>query len=158
MFKKIFLVIFISLFIVSCGVNNKEDFVLEEKQIIKQEVDQKLEQEMEQKLKKIEEEMFKELEEETYKYEEQVAKESIKQVKNYTMEKVASYNSIEKCRTIIKWKVYDITSFFGNHPGWDENLKKLCWIDWTELFIEQHSGNEKVFTKLETMYKWELAK
>lgn len=79
-------------------------------------------------------------------------------VKTYTMEKVASYNTPEKCRTVINGTVYDVTSFFWVHPGWDENLSKLCWIEWTKLFMEQHDGNQKVLAKLETMYKGELEK
>lgn len=84
--------------------------------------------------------------------------EETKEIKTYSMEKVASYSTSVKCRTIVEGKVYDITDFFGKHPGWDDKLSEICWKDWTEMFNNQHSSSEEANAQLESMYKWELEK
>ena len=84
--------------------------------------------------------------------------EEIVEAKTYSMKKVASYATAEKCRTIVEEKVYDITSFFGKHEGWDEALLVLCWVDGTDAFLAQHWSSEEALKMLEGMYKWKLEK
>jgi len=78
------------------------------------------------------------------------------EVISYTMADVSAHNSSEDCWTIVDWKVYDISSFFGKHPGWDENLKILCWNDWTQAFSAQHGWQERPEMKLDSFYIWDL--
>lgn len=75
---------------------------------------------------------------------------------SYTYEEVASHNSSSDCWTVIDSKVYDVSSFFGKHPGWDANLMRLCWVDWSNAFNGQHGGQRKAEMKLDSFYKWEL--
>ncbi len=77
--------------------------------------------------------------------------------KFYTLDDVRKHNIPGDCRTIINSKVYDLSSFFGKHPWWDEKLAQLCGIDWTEKFMQKHGNNEKVVNKLKLFYIWDLA-
>lgn len=70
---------------------------------------------------------------------------------------VKNHNTKEDCYTIIDNKVYDITSFFGKHPGWDDKILGLCWVDWTDKFTNQHGENEKAIIKRDSFYIWELS-
>ncbi len=72
--------------------------------------------------------------------------ESTKQqeaVSEYTIEEVAQHNTPEDCWTAINGEVANITSFFGKHPGGDENLGKACGKEATEIFesIKKHDPN-----------------
>ena len=69
---------------------------------------------------------------------------------------VSNHSTSEDCYTIIEWKVYDLTGFFWNHMGWDSNLLKLCWTDWTEMFLWKHWENEKAIVTRDSFYIWEL--
>lgn len=77
-------------------------------------------------------------------------------VKTFTLEEVAKHDKKEDCYTWIDWKVYDVTSFFGKHPWWDDNLLKLCWIDWTEMFNSVHAKNQKAIMVRDSLYVWDL--
>lgn len=77
-------------------------------------------------------------------------------VTSYSLEEVAIHNKKEDCYTWIDWKVYDVTSFFGKHPWWDDNLLKLCWIDWTEMFNSVHAKNQKAIMVRDSLYVWDL--
>jgi len=103
----------------------------------------------------------KEFEIDSIKIEDKINKENIEEtpvINTYTMEEVFLHNTKENCLSIIVWKVYEITSFFGKHWGWDDSLLKICWKDWTELFYGQHWSDPKAKNKLESLYKWELIK
>jgi cytochrome b involved in lipid metabolism len=65
------------------------------------------------------------------------------ETKTYTLQDVSIHNKKENCRTVVDWKVYDLTSAFGKHPWWDENLMKICGIDWTLWFDKKHWNSEK---------------
>ena len=78
------------------------------------------------------------------------------ETRNYDIKQVASHSTSSNCWTIIDNKVYDLTSFFGKHDGWDEALEQLCWTYWDELFKMQHWWAEKPETTLKTMYKGEF--
>lgn len=74
----------------------------------------------------------------------------------FLKEVVANHNKQEDCYTIIDWKVYDITSFFWTHPGWDKKILWLCWIDWTDKFTNKHGENEKAIMTKDTFYIGDL--
>ena len=73
-----------------------------------------------------------------------------------TLEEVAKHSSSSDCYTVIDGSVYDVTNFFGKHPGWDKNLAKTCWIDATELFNNAHWKDEKAKIKKEDFLIWKL--
>lgn len=60
--------------------------------------------------------------------------------KTYTMAEVKMANTPDKCWTVIRNKVYDVTAFINKHPGGDKNILKLCGIDGTSLFVNKHGG------------------
>lgn len=84
------------------------------------------------------------------------AEETLGEATSYDIKQVASHSTSSNCWTIIDNKVYDLTSFFGKHDGWDEALEQLCWTYWDELFKMQHWWAEKPETTLKTMYKGEF--
>lgn len=61
--------------------------------------------------------------------------------KTYTMTEVAKHASQSDCWTAVRGGVYNLTSFFGQHPGGDKNLAKLCGIDGTSMFETKHGGS-----------------
>lgn len=66
----------------------------------------------------------------------------------YTLAQVALHKSEEDCWTAIRGTVYDLTAFFGKHPGGDKNLFRICGIDGTAAFERKHGGDEKPETTL----------
>jgi len=77
-------------------------------------------------------------------------------IKNISLEEVQKHNQNSDCWTIIENKVYNITSFFGIHPGWDWKLEILCWVDWTKDFMWKHWENAKAQIKKDEFYIWDL--
>jgi cytochrome b involved in lipid metabolism len=61
----------------------------------------------------------------------------------YTMAQVQAANTAQKCWTVIRGNVYDLTSFLKSHPGGETNIMKTCGIDGTSLFDAQHQGERK---------------
>lgn len=74
----------------------------------------------------------------------------------FTREEVAKHNTKSDCYTIIDAKVYDITSFFGKHPGWDSKIIWLCWIDWSAKFNSVHWESEKANITKDKYFKANL--
>lgn len=63
--------------------------------------------------------------------------------KSITLADVAKHSTESDCRTAINGKVYDVTAFFGKHPGGDKNILRTCGIDATQVFEKKHGGNTK---------------
>ncbi len=74
----------------------------------------------------------------------------------YTLANVATHATQADCWTTINGNVYDITSAFGKHPGWDDKILWLCGVDWTEKFNTKHWTNEKAKWRLATLMIWKL--
>jgi len=51
---------------------------------------------------------------------------------------LAKHSTQTDCWTAIRGDIYDISSFFGKHPGGDGVLLKLCGKDGTEAFTKKH--------------------
>jgi hypothetical protein len=60
----------------------------------------------------------------------------------FTISDVASHKSVNDCYMAIDGKVYDITPYFGSHPGGDPYLKNSCGTDATVAFSTK--GNNGV--------------
>jgi len=69
--------------------------------------------------------------------------------KTITLAEVAKHTTESDCRTAINGKVYDVTAFFGKHPGGDKNILRTCGIDATQVFEKKHGGNTKANNVLE---------
>lgn len=70
----------------------------------------------------------------------------------YTAADVALHTSQDDCWTIINDSVYDLTPFTNQHPGGTNNIIKLCGIDGTTIFEEQHGGQANAESQLESLY------
>jgi cytochrome b involved in lipid metabolism len=62
---------------------------------------------------------------------------------------VAAHGTEEDCWTSINGNVYDVSAFFGHHPGGDRNILKLCGKDGTAAFERQHGGSGRANSTLE---------
>jgi len=62
----------------------------------------------------------------------------------YTLDDVKNHDKIGDCWIIIEKKVYDITTFLGDHPGGYNVLLDVAGDDATESFFNfDHSENAK---------------
>ena len=63
--------------------------------------------------------------------------------KSIALAEVAKHTTESDCRTAINGMVYDVTAFFGKHPGGDKNLFRVCGIDATQVFERKHGGDTR---------------
>jgi cytochrome b involved in lipid metabolism len=56
------------------------------------------------------------------------------------MDEVKAANTPDKCWTVIKGEVYNLTAWIAKHPGGDKAILKLCGINGTDLFVNKHGG------------------
>ena len=63
--------------------------------------------------------------------------------KSIALAEVAKHTTESDCRTAINGTVYDVTAFFGKHPGGDKNLFRVCGIDATQVFERKHGGDTR---------------
>lgn len=62
-----------------------------------------------------------------------------------TRSEVAKHTSQNDCYLIINNKVYNVSSFFGSHPGGNERILEYCGKEATGIFASIHSN-----------YAWDL--
>lgn len=70
--------------------------------------------------------------------------------KTYTMAEVSAKAAAGQCWTVIRAKVYDLSSWIGKHPGGSAAIQSLCGIDGTAKFTAMHGGSAKQETMLAT--------
>ncbi len=61
----------------------------------------------------------------------------------YTMAQVAAHAGASSCWTAIGGKVYDLTSWISKHPGGKSAILRLCGVDGTAAFDDQHGGQAR---------------
>jgi cytochrome b involved in lipid metabolism len=66
-----------------------------------------------------------------------------------SMAQVRENNSEASCWTVINGTVYDLTSFIERHPGGARGILRLCGVDGTESFMDQHGGQARPEQTLE---------
>jgi cytochrome b involved in lipid metabolism len=54
------------------------------------------------------------------------------------MEEIAKHNKQSDCWILINDKVYNITSYFGSHPGGNSKMTATCGIDATNAYMTQN--------------------
>ncbi len=59
---------------------------------------------------------------------------------SYTMAEVATHNSRSSCWTAVNSGVYDLTEWIAKHPGGPAAITKICGVDGSKQFNEQHGG------------------
>jgi cytochrome b involved in lipid metabolism len=75
----------------------------------------------------------------------------------YTLADVAKHSTQKDCWTTVNGNVYDLTPFVGKHPG-GEAILKVCGIDGTKIFVDQHGGQAKQENQLAGLEIGVLAK
>ncbi len=62
---------------------------------------------------------------------------------SYTTAQVSAHATTQSCWSIIDGKVYDLTAWINQHPGGANAIKRLCGVDGTENFNDQHGGQSR---------------
>jgi cytochrome b involved in lipid metabolism len=80
---------------------------------------------------------------------------------NFTLTELSSHNTAQDCYLAIEGKVYDITPYFGSHPGGDPYLLSACGKDATAEFATK-GGNgvdhsARAYSMLDQYYSGDLA-
>ena len=65
-----------------------------------------------------------------------------------TAAEVAKHDSASDCWSIIRGRVYDLTSFASRHPGGQSAIASLCGRDGSSSFLSQHSGDSQANNQL----------
>jgi len=98
-------------------------------------------------LKQINNWYYKTLNENKIKCQEAIAKinkkQNVESLKYYSIDEVLKNNSKESCWSIIRGKVYDLTSWIDKHPGGSDKILNICGKDGTEVFYQFHKGEER---------------
>lgn len=66
----------------------------------------------------------------------------------YTLAQVATHNTRTDCWTAIGGVVYDLTPFISQHPGGVSDIMRICGIDGTSAFQNQHGSSGKPASEL----------
>jgi len=61
----------------------------------------------------------------------------------YTMADVATHADASSCWTAINGQVYDLTAWISKHPGGAANILRICGIDGTAGFEQQHGSQTR---------------
>jgi uncharacterized membrane protein len=69
----------------------------------------------------------------------------------YTAEEVSRHNSATDCWTIVDGFVYDVTTFTRRHPGGSKNIEKMCGVNSTEDYLDEHDGEREPREWLESL-------
>jgi cytochrome b involved in lipid metabolism len=79
-------------------------------------------------------------------------------VKTFSMEEVKLANNKDNCLTVINGQVYNLTKWIDQHPGGDRNILKICGIDGSSAFNNQHGGQKRAEVELKNFVVGSLAK
>ncbi len=77
--------------------------------------------------------------------------------KIYTLNDVAAHTDRTSCWTAIDGKVYDLTSFIGQHPGGPFRILSICGKDGSVAFNSQHGGQARPESELKSLYIGDLS-
>lgn len=70
----------------------------------------------------------------------------------FTLAQIATHNTQSSCYSAISGKVYNLTSFFGGHPGGSAAILSLCGHDGTAGYMAQHGGASRPQNELAALY------
>ena len=65
-----------------------------------------------------------------------------------TMEQVKKNNTASRCWSVINGNVYNLTNWISSHPGGSGAITRLCGIDGTRVFSNQHRGDTQAESRL----------
>jgi cytochrome b involved in lipid metabolism len=66
--------------------------------------------------------------------------QTVQEHAEYTAAQVAQHNSASSCYTIVNGVVYDLTDWISQHPGGSRAIIRMCGVDGTAEFMDQHGG------------------
>ena len=72
--------------------------------------------------------------------------------KTFSITDVAKHKSALSCWSIINGKVYDLTSWIGQHPGGPQRILSICGSDGSFVFNDQHGGQRRPERELAGFY------
>ncbi len=85
---------------------------------------------------------------------------SVASAATFTIDQIASHNSASDCYMVVDSRVYDITAYFGQHPGGDRTLLDSCGTDATQSFATMggkgRDHSQKAYSMLEGYYIGDL--
>ncbi|CAB4564232.1 unannotated protein [freshwater metagenome] len=70
---------------------------------------------------------------------------------DYSAEEVSLHNKATDCWTVVEGFVYDLTTFASRHPGGANAIKRLCGVNASERFLDEHDGQREPNEWLETL-------
>jgi cytochrome b involved in lipid metabolism len=73
-----------------------------------------------------------------------------------TAAEVSKHDSSNDCWSIVRGKVYDLTSFVSRHPGGQGEIKAICGRDGSSSFLSEHSGDSQANSQLSSFVLGEL--
>lgn len=73
-------------------------------------------------------------------------------VREFTLAQLSTHNSSSSCWSAINGDVYDLTTWIGQHPGGAAAIQRICGVDGTNAFNNQHEGSGKVARQLSQFY------
>ncbi len=69
-------------------------------------------------------------------------------LKNISLVEISKHNKISDCWMSMEGSVYDITPFFGMHPGGNQIMEKYCGQDATRAYQTQDGhGNHSAYAQ-----------
>lgn len=69
----------------------------------------------------------------------------------FTMSDVATHADASSCWTVVKNKVYDLTSMINKHKGGSDAILSICGKDGTQAFSNMHGEKPQPNTLLNSM-------
>lgn len=66
----------------------------------------------------------------------------------YALSDIASHKDASNCWTVVRGKVYDVTSWIKQHPGGERAILFMCGKDATSAFEPKHGGQERPESEL----------
>lgn len=71
-------------------------------------------------------------------------------ISTITLTEVALHAAAEDCWSVVNGNVYDLTQWINEHPGGSSPVESMCGIDASTAFNNQHNGQGKPETALES--------
>lgn len=71
--------------------------------------------------------------------------------KTFTLAEISQHNTKASCYTTVNGSVYDLTPFIGMHPGGEANIMRICGIDGSAAFSDQHTGQRRPANELASL-------
>jgi cytochrome b involved in lipid metabolism len=63
---------------------------------------------------------------------------------------VAQHSTADDCWSVVNGNVYDLTQWINEHPGGSGSIESMCGVDASTAFNNQHNGQGKPETALES--------